>query len=157
MSFLLGTPEMDAALLVGSHQCRVEGQNHLPECTFQPPLDAAQDKFGFLGSRWAWLGHVQALIHQHPQVLLLGATLHLFIPTQPVLILGDALTQVWHLVLGLVKSHEIPMGPLLKPVQIPLDGILSFRYVNSTTQLCVIDKVAEGALNPLSFMKINNP
>jgi len=35
------------------------------------------------------------------------------------------------------------LGPLFKPVQIPLDGILSFYCVNHTTQLGVISKLAE--------------
>ena len=40
------------------------------------------------------------------------------------------------------------MGPPLKPVKVPLDGIPSLQCVNRTTQLGVIDKLAEGALNP---------
>ena len=49
------------------------------------------------------------------------------------------------------------MGPLLKLVQVHLDGILSFRCVNCTTQLGVICKLAEGALNTtMSLMKILN-
>jgi len=48
------------------------------------------------------LAHVQLLIHQHPQVLLLRAVLNPFIP-QPVLIPGVALTQMQDLALGLVQ------------------------------------------------------
>jgi len=40
------------------------------------------------------------------------------------------------------------MGPLLQLVQVPLDGIPSLRHVNHTTQLGVICKLAEGALDP---------
>ncbi|KAK4811032.1 hypothetical protein QYF61_015736 [Mycteria americana] len=39
------------------------------------------------------------------------------------------------------------MGPLLQIVQVPLDGILFFWCVNCTTQLGVICKLAEGALD----------
>lgn len=45
--------------------------------------------------------------------------------------------------LGLLKPHEIP-----KLAQVPLGGILSFRSVSCSTQLGVICKCAEGALNP---------
>ena len=40
------------------------------------------------------------------------------------------------------------MGPLLKPVKGPLDGIPSLKSTNCTSQLGVICKLAEGALNP---------
>jgi len=49
------------------------------------------------------------------------------------------------------------MGPLLKLVQVPLDGIPSFWCVNCTTQLGVICKLAEGALGlTKSLMKMLN-
>ena len=57
-----------------------------------------------------------------------------------------ALTQVQDLTLGLVELHEVRMGPFLKPVKVPLDGIPSLRHVNSSTQPGV-SKLAEGALN----------
>ncbi|KAK4832517.1 hypothetical protein QYF61_023582, partial [Mycteria americana] len=69
-----------------------------------------------------------------------------FIP-QPVLILGIAWTQVQDLALDLVEPHEVHMGPLLKLVQVPLDGIPSLRCVSCTTQLGVICNLAEGALD----------
>ncbi|PKU40563.1 testosterone 17-beta-dehydrogenase 3-like [Limosa lapponica baueri] len=53
---------------------------------------------------------------------------------------------------GLVEPHEVHTGPLLKPVQIPLDGILSLRHVNCTTQIGVICKLAEGALDPTVYV-----
>lgn len=42
---------------------------------------------------------------------------------QSVLILGIALTQVKDLALGLVELPGAPMGLLLKPDRVPLDGI----------------------------------
>ncbi|KAK4822236.1 hypothetical protein QYF61_011877 [Mycteria americana] len=48
------------------------------------------------------------------------------------------------LALGLVELHEA----YLKPVKAPLDGIPSLQHINCTTQLDVVDKLAEGALNP---------
>jgi len=40
------------------------------------------------------------------------------------------------------------MGPPLKPVNIPLDGIHSLQRVDGTTQLGVLNRLAEGALSP---------
>jgi len=40
------------------------------------------------------------------------------------------------------------MGSLLHPVQVHLDGFPSFQCIDSTAQLGVICKFAEGALNP---------
>ena len=88
-----------------------------------------------------WLAHVQLFIHQHPQVLLGGAVLN-------PLTLGVAPTHA----LGLVEPHEVHMGPLLELVQVPLDGVPSLRHVNRITQLGVICKLAEGALNPTVYV-----
>ncbi|RMC19204.1 hypothetical protein DUI87_03809 [Hirundo rustica rustica] len=65
---------------------------------------------------------------------------------------GVVLTHVQHLALGLVKSHEIPMGPVLQLVRVPPDDLLFFRSVNSSTQLGVISKFAESARNPLVYV-----
>jgi len=62
-----------------------------------------------------------------------------------VLIPGLTLTQVQDPALGLVEPHEVHTGPLLELVQVPLDGIPSFRCVDHTTQLGVVFKLAEGA------------
>jgi len=43
---VLRAPELDAGLQVGSHQSRVEGQNHLPRPAGHTSLDAAQDAVG---------------------------------------------------------------------------------------------------------------
>jgi len=97
--------------------------------------------------------HVQLFIHQYVQDLLGRAALNPLIP-QPVLIAGVALTQMQDLALGLVELREVHTGPFLELVQVPLDGILSFWCVNCTTQLDVICKLAEGALDLVkSLMK----
>ncbi|KAK4810558.1 hypothetical protein QYF61_004521 [Mycteria americana] len=106
-----------------------------------------QDMVGFLGCKCTLPGHVELLINQHPQVLLLRAGLNPF-PAQPVFVLGIAPTHVQALALGLVELHEVCTGPLLKPVEVPLDGIPSLQCVDHTTRLGVICKLAEGALNP---------
>ncbi|KAK4822133.1 LOW QUALITY PROTEIN: hypothetical protein QYF61_010256 [Mycteria americana] len=69
----------------------------------------------------------RTVLAHYPQALPTRAALNSFIP-QPVLIPGVALTQV------------------------PLNGIPSLRHVNCTTQLGVICKSAEGALNPTVYV-----
>ena len=104
--------------------------------------------------------HVESSINQHSQILLLRAALKTF-SVQFVSVLGVALTQVQNHACGLVELHEVGMGPLLKPVQVPLDGFPSFQYINCTTQLGAICKLAEGALdkvnvNDVSESKVND-
>ncbi|KAK4825966.1 hypothetical protein QYF61_003535 [Mycteria americana] len=118
------TPELDAVLQVGSHQSRVEGQNHLPRPAGHASFDAAQDMVGLLGCEHTLPVHVQLFIHQYPRVFLSRAALHPFIP-QPVLIPGVAPTQVQDPALGLVEPHQVHMGPLLQLVHVPLDDIPS--------------------------------
>jgi len=53
---VLRAPELDTRLQVGSHQSRVEGQNHLPQPACQAAFDAAQDTVGLLAaSADCWL------------------------------------------------------------------------------------------------------
>ena len=61
------------------------------------------------------LAHVQLPVHQYPQVLFGRAALYPCIP-QLVLVGGVASTQVQDPALGFVVSHEVYLGPLLKPV-----------------------------------------
>ncbi|KAK4824771.1 hypothetical protein QYF61_018505 [Mycteria americana] len=60
------------------------------------------------------------------EVFKASAGLNPFIP-QPVPTLGVAPTQVQDAALGLVEPHEVPTGPLLRLVQVPLDGSQSVR------------------------------
>ena len=55
--------------------------------------------------------------------------------SQFVLILRIAPTHVQDLALGLVELGEIHTDPLLKPVTVPLDGILSFRVASAPLSL----------------------
>uniref|UniRef100_A0A8B9EXI7 Adenylate kinase 4 n=1 Tax=Amazona collaria TaxID=241587 RepID=A0A8B9EXI7_9PSIT len=48
----------------------------------------------------------------------------------------------------MVKLHQVGISPPHKRVKVPLDGIPSLQCINRTTQLGVIGKLAEGALNP---------
>ena len=60
-----------------------------------------------------------------------------------------ALTQVQHPALDRIESHYVFMGPLLQPVQVPLDGFPSFQCIDYTAQLGVVCKLAEGALDAI--------
>jgi len=62
-------------LQVGFHRSRAEGQNHLPRPAGHPSFDAAQDTVGLLGCRCTLLRHVELLVNQYSQVLLLRAAL----------------------------------------------------------------------------------
>ena len=106
---------------------------------------------GLLGCERTLLAHAQLFVHQYPQVLLCRAALNLFTP-QPVLMLGIDPTQVQDFILGLVEPRKFNTGPLLKLVQVPLNGIPSLRCVNCTAQLGVICKLAESALNPTVYV-----
>jgi len=153
---VLWAPELDAGLHVGSHQSGVKGQKPLPRPAGHVSLDAAQDMVGLLGCECTLVAHIKLFIQQYPQVLLSRTALNHIIP-QPVLIVGVALTQMQDLALGLVEHHEVLTGPLPEFVQVPLDGIPSFWCVTCTTQLGVICKLPEGALNlAKSLMKILN-
>lgn len=66
---MLRTPELGAALHVGTPQSRAEGQDPLPRPAAHAVLDAARTHLVFLGCECSLLGHVQSLIHQHSQVL----------------------------------------------------------------------------------------
>jgi len=60
---------------------------------------------------------------------------------------GLAPTHMQDLALGLGQPREVHTGPILQLVQVSLDGIPPFRCANCTTQLGVVCKLAEGALN----------
>jgi len=81
--------------------------------------------FGFLGCEGTYVAQVQLPVHSPvpPGPFWQGCT-QSFLP-QLVLVLEIALTQVQNLAHGFVKDHEILLDPLLKPVLVHLDGILS--------------------------------
>ncbi|KAK4821227.1 hypothetical protein QYF61_015795, partial [Mycteria americana] len=112
---MVGAPEQNEVLQVGSHESGVEGENNLLCPAGLTSFDAAQDAVGFLGCKCTRLGHVELLNEQH-QALLLRAALNPF-SFHPVIVLGFALTNVQDLALGLVEIHEFHMGPPLKPLR----------------------------------------
>ncbi|KAK4832512.1 hypothetical protein QYF61_023577 [Mycteria americana] len=61
---------------------------------------------------------------------------------------GVVVTEEQDLALGLVKHHTVDLGPSIQPVQIPLQSVPALKQINTPTQLGVICKFAEGALDP---------
>ncbi|PKU40305.1 hypothetical protein llap_9394 [Limosa lapponica baueri] len=68
---------------------------------------------------------------------------------KPVALHGVGVTQVQDPTLGLVNPHTIGLSPSIQPVQIPVGSLLTLKQVDTPTQLGVICKLTEGALNPL--------
>jgi len=62
---VLRAPELDAELQLGSHQSRVEGQNHLHGPAGHTSLDAVQDTVGLLGCKRTLPDHVDLLINSN--------------------------------------------------------------------------------------------
>jgi len=136
---------------VGSQQSGAKGKNPIPRPAGHVSLDAAQEMVGLLGCEPTLTAHLQLFTHQYPQVLLSRDALNAFI-AQPILVLGVTPNQLQDPALGLVEPSEVHTGPLLELVQVPLDDILSLGQVKCTTQLGVICKLAEGALNPTVYV-----
>jgi len=87
---VLRTPELEAGLHVDSHQSRVEGQNPVPRPAGHAAFDAAQDMVGLLGCERTLPSHVELLVKQQLQALLVRAALSPF-STQPVFVVAVSL------------------------------------------------------------------
>jgi len=128
---MLGAPEVDAGLQVGSHKSGVKGQNPLPQPAGHASVDAAQDTVCFLGCKCTLPAHGELLIHPYPQVLLRSAALEP-LSTEPVLVFGITPTHVQDLALGLVELHEVHAGPresnFLSTLYIPGHYILTSKH-----------------------------
>ncbi|KAK4828336.1 hypothetical protein QYF61_025805 [Mycteria americana] len=103
---------------------------------------------GLLGHLGTLLAHIQLAVNQHPQVLFRQAAFQPLFP-KPVALHGVAVAQVQDPALGLVEPHTIGLSPLIQPVQIPLQSLPTLKQINTPTQLGVICKLTEGALDLL--------
>ncbi|KAK4830266.1 hypothetical protein QYF61_009359 [Mycteria americana] len=144
---VVGGPKLNTVFEVRPHQCRVQGHNHFPSPAGHAIFDTGQDAIGFLGRLGTLLAHIQAAVNQHPQVLLCQAAFQPLFP-KPVALHGVAVAQVQDLALGLVKPHTIHPSPSIQPVQVPLQSLPTLKQINTPTQLGVICKLTEGALDP---------
>ncbi|KAK4808475.1 hypothetical protein QYF61_005792 [Mycteria americana] len=144
---VVGGPKLNTVFEVRPHQCRVQGHNHFPSPAGHAIFDTGQDAIGLLGRLGTLLAHIQAAVNQHPQVLLCQAALQPLFP-KPVALHGVAVAQVQDLALGLVKPHTIHPSPSIQPVQVPLQSLPTLQQINTPTQLGVVCKLTESALDP---------
>ncbi|KAK4830590.1 hypothetical protein QYF61_011825 [Mycteria americana] len=144
---VVGGPKLNTGFKVRPHQCRVQGHNHFPSPAGHTIFDTSQDAIGFLGRLGTLLAHIQAAVNKHPQVLLCQAAFQPLFP-KPVALHGVAVAQVQDLALGLVKTHTVVLGPSIQPVQVPLQSLPTLQQINTPTQLGIICKLTEGALDP---------
>ena len=77
--------------------------------------------------------HIESFINLLSQMLLLRVALKIF-SAQPISVLWITPTQMQDLSLALAELYEVGMGPALKPVQVPLDGVSSF-CISSTSYI----------------------
>ncbi|KAK4826692.1 hypothetical protein QYF61_010701 [Mycteria americana] len=144
---VVGGPKLNTVFEVRPHQCRVQGHNHFPSPAGHAIFDTGQDAIGLLGRLGTLLAHIQAAVNQHPQVLLCQAAFQPLFP-KPVALHGVAVAQVQDLALGLVKPHTIHPSPSIQPVQVPLQSLPTLKQINTPTQLGVVCKLTESALDP---------
>ncbi|KAK4810989.1 hypothetical protein QYF61_014461 [Mycteria americana] len=147
VSLVVGGPKLNTVFEVRPHQCRVQGHDHFPSPAGHAIFDTSQDAIGLLGRLGTLLAHIQVAVNQHPQVLFCQAAFQPLFP-KPVALHGVAVAQVQDLALGLVKPHTIDLGPSIQPVQVPLQSLPPLKQINTPTQLGVICKLTEGALDP---------
>jgi len=95
VSPVLRTPHLDAVLQVMFHQCRVEGQDHLPWPAGHASFDAAQDMVSVLGCEDTVLPYVQLPSTSTPKPFSILMSLSL-----------DCLNPVQDLALGFVEPHD---------------------------------------------------
>ncbi|KAK4820046.1 hypothetical protein QYF61_017892 [Mycteria americana] len=133
VSLVVRGPKLNTVFEVQPHQCRVQGQDHFPSPAGHAIFDTSQDAIGFLGHLGTLLAHIQAAVNQHPQLV----ALH-----------GIAVAQVQDLALGLVEPHTVDLGPLIQPVQVPLQSLPTLKQINTPTQLGVVCKLTENTLDP---------
>jgi len=94
------------------------------------------------------LAHIQTAIDQHPMVLFCWAAFQPLLP-KSVALLGVVVTKVQDTAFGLVEIYTIGLGPSILSVHIPLQSLPTLKQIDTPTQLGVICKLTEGALNPL--------
>ncbi|GAB0187966.1 hypothetical protein GRJ2_001261900 [Grus japonensis] len=124
------------------------GDDHFPGPAGHTVSDTSQDALGLLGHLGTLLAHVQPAVNHHPQVLFCWAAFQPLFP-KPVALYGVVVTPVQDPALSLVEPHTIGLGPLIQPVQIPLSSLSTLKQINTPTQLGVICKLTEGALDLL--------
>ncbi|KAK4832461.1 hypothetical protein QYF61_023508 [Mycteria americana] len=133
ISLVVRGPKLNTVFEVRPHQWQVQGHNHFPSPAGHTISDTSQDAIGLLGHMGTLLAHIQPAISQ---------------PITPALH-GVVVAQVQDPALSLVEPHTIGLSPSIQPVQVPLQSLPSLKQINTPTQLGVVCKLTEGALDPL--------
>ncbi|KAK4832002.1 hypothetical protein QYF61_020440 [Mycteria americana] len=147
VSLVVRGPKLNTVFKVRPHQCQVQGDNRFPSPAGHAISDTSQDAIGLLGHLGTLLAHIQEAVNQHPQVLFHRPAFQPLFP-KPVALHGAVAAQVQDLALGLVEPHTIGPSPSIQPVQIPLQSLPTLKQINTPTQLGVICKLTESALDP---------
>ena len=127
------------------HQCWVEGKHHLPRPASNTLSNTAEGTIRLLCSKGTLLAYVQPGVHQDPQVLFcqpasqLGGLQHISVHRV-------VPPEVQDFTLPLVERCEVPGGPFLQLLKIPLDGSLTLWHICHSSHFGVICKLAEGTL-----------
>ncbi|KAK4823484.1 hypothetical protein QYF61_002548 [Mycteria americana] len=127
---------LNVSLVVGGPKLNTvfKGHDHFPSPAGHTIFDTSQDAIGFLGRLGTLLAHIQLAVNQHPQLFFCLAAFQPLFP-KPVALHGVAVAQVQDLALGL-------------PVQVPVQSLPTLKQINTPTQLGVICKLTDGAINP---------
>jgi len=141
-------PKWNTVFQVWPHQCLVQVCDHFPTPAGHTITDTSQHAIGLLGHLGTLLAHIQLAVDQHPKILFQWAAFQPLL-LKPVVLHGVSVTEVQHPALGLVESCTIDLGPLIQPVRISLQSLPTLKQIDTSTQLVVICKLTEGALNPL--------
>ncbi|RMC13278.1 hypothetical protein DUI87_10813 [Hirundo rustica rustica] len=124
-------PELDTAVEVWPHQCRLQGDGHCPgpaDHTAGDPGQVAIGSLDHLGTHWLMF----IAIDRHPKVLFLWADFQTLFP-QPLALHGVVVVEWQDLALGLVKCHIIEFGLLIQPLQILLQSLPTLQQINTLT------------------------
>ena len=135
------------------HQCWILRDDLLfasAGCTTYNSSQNAVDLRGLLGTL---LAHVQLRANEHPQIFLFCASF------QPLCLKSVEMhevgvTKVQDSALGFVEAHTAVLSPLIQPVQIPLKGLPTPAWIDTSSQLDVICQLTKDVLN-LLIMIIN--
>jgi len=106
---------------------------------------------GLLGHKGILLAYGECGVHQHPQVIFCQIAVQMG-DRQRIFVHGLVLPQVQDFTLPLVKLHEPPVDPFLQPVEVPLNGCMTFWLISHSFPFCVISTIAEGTISPVLLM-----
>ena len=124
------------------------GQDDFPSCAHHTVPHISQDAIGLLGHLGTLLAHIQLTVHQYPKVPFHQAAFQPLL-IKPVGLPGVIVTKMQDPTMDPMEIHATNLGPSIQSIQVPLQCPSHFRQINTPSQLGVVCKLTEGALNPL--------